>query len=59
MRNISDKSCRENQNSHFDFSNFPPPHPENLAVYGKMSKNIVRTGQATDDMAHAHCMLDA
>jgi len=22
MRNISDKSCRENQNSHFMFNNF-------------------------------------
>jgi len=22
MRNISDKSCRENQNTHFMFSNF-------------------------------------
>ena len=25
MRNVLDKSCRENQNTHFIFSNFPPP----------------------------------
>jgi hypothetical protein len=31
MRNVSDKSCRENQNTHFVFSNFFPP--ENRAVY--------------------------
>ena len=24
MRNVSDKSCRENQNTHFVFSNFLP-----------------------------------
>jgi len=26
MRNISDESCRENQNTHFIFNNFPFPH---------------------------------
>jgi hypothetical protein len=31
MRNVSDKSCRENQNAHFVFC-IPPP-PENRAVY--------------------------
>ena len=38
MRNILDKSCRENQNTHFMFSNF---FPENRTVYEIMSKNVV------------------
>jgi len=56
MRNVSDKSCRENQNTRFVFSNFFPrkswPLWENVEEY-------CRAGQATDgNMAHAHCMLD-
>jgi hypothetical protein len=35
MRNVSDKSCRGNQNSHFMFNNF---FFENRAVYDKMWK---------------------
>ena len=46
MRNVPDKSCRENQNTHFIFSNFVS---ENLAVYEIMWKNMVRVRQATDD----------
>ena len=38
MRNVSDKSCRENQNTHFMFSNF---FLENLSVYEIMSKNML------------------
>jgi hypothetical protein len=38
MRNVSDKSCRDNQNTHFVFSNF---FSENLAFY-EMSKNVVK-----------------
>jgi len=54
MRNVSDKSCTENQITHFVFSNFSP---ENRTVYEIMWKNVVERGQATDDnMAHAHCM---
>jgi len=37
MGNVSDKSCRENQNTHFVFSNFFSP--ENLAF--EMIRNIV------------------
>ena len=37
MRNVPDKSCRENQTTHFMFSNFL----KNLAVYETMSKYIV------------------
>jgi hypothetical protein len=39
MRNITGESCRENQNTHFVFSNF---FSENLAVYETMSKNLVQ-----------------
>ena len=37
MRNVSDKSCRENQNTHFMFSNFS----ENRTVYEIMSKSVM------------------
>jgi hypothetical protein len=40
MRNILDKSCRENENTHFIFSNF---FFENRTVYEIMSKYIVET----------------
>ena len=39
MRNVSHKSCRENQNTHSMFSNFFPP--ENCAVCEIMWKNVV------------------
>jgi len=54
MKNISDKICRENQNTHFVFKNF---------FYIKLCplwdvRKYVRAGQATDDnMEQAHCML--
>jgi hypothetical protein len=38
MRNVSGRSCRENPNTHFVFSNFPLPLPENLSIYEKMWK---------------------
>ena len=56
MRSVSDKSCRENQNTHFMFSNF---FFENFAVYEIVCKHC-SDNQATDDsMMHTHCMLDA
>jgi hypothetical protein len=39
MRHISDKSCTENQNTHFMFKVFF--FPENRAVYERMWKNVV------------------
>ena len=45
MRNISDTSYRENQNTHFVFKNSPPPPDENRAVYEIMWKNIVESGR--------------
>ena len=57
MRNVSDKSCTENQNTHFVLSNFFPP--VNRTVYEIMWKKYCTAGQATDgNMAHAHCVLD-
>jgi hypothetical protein len=56
MRNISDKSCIENQNTHFILKNF---FPENHAFYEIMWKKYYRAGKAiADNMAQAHCMLD-
>jgi hypothetical protein len=43
MRNVSDKSCRENQNTHFVFSKFF--FFENSAVYEIMCENIVQPGR--------------
>jgi hypothetical protein len=37
MRNVPDKSCRANQNTHFLFENFK----KNLGVYEIMWENIV------------------
>ena len=41
MRNVADTSCRENQNTHFVFSNFF--FYENRAVY-EMLKNVAKPG---------------
>jgi len=38
IRNVSDKICRENQNTHFMFNN---DFFENRAVYERMWKNIL------------------
>ena len=40
MRNVLDKSCRENQNTHSMFNNL---FPENHAVNEIMSENVVDT----------------
>jgi hypothetical protein len=47
--------CRVDQITHFMFNN---PPPGNRVVYEIMWKKFCRASQATDDMAHAHCMLD-
>jgi hypothetical protein len=53
MRNVSDKICRENQNTHFVFNTFSP---ESLVVYDIMWQNIVELGRRK--MTHGYCMLD-
>jgi hypothetical protein len=53
MRNVVDKSCRENQDTQFIFSK----SSENCAVYEITWKNMT---QAVDDnTAHALYMLDS
>jgi len=55
MRNVSDKSCRENQNIHFMFNYIF--FSKIVPLWDKVEKYCT-VGQATDDnMAHAHCML--
>jgi len=43
MRNVSNKSYRENQNTHFMMNNFF--FPKNRVVYKKMWKNMVQPGK--------------
>jgi hypothetical protein len=56
MKNVSDKICRENQNTHFMFSNFC------LRKSCWLSDNVEKcgiVGEATGDkIADTHCMLD-
>ena len=54
MRNVSDKSCRENQNTHFVFSN---SFSENRAVYEIMGK-ILQSG-AGHKWQYGACALHA
>ena len=56
MRNVSNKSCRENQNTHF---NVQQHFSDSRAVYGIMSKNMVeRERDAANDEMVACCLLD-
>jgi hypothetical protein len=55
MRNVSNKCCRENQNTHFTFNNFF----RILCCLWVNVEKYCRAGQVTDDnMAHVHCVLD-
>ena len=54
MKNVSDKSCRENRNTHFMFTNFF----ENHAVYGIMCRHVVKPDRPNYTMAHAHWVLN-
>jgi hypothetical protein len=53
MKNVSDKSCRGNQNTRFMFNNFS--FRESCLLRDNVEKYF-RAGKA--NMAHAHCMLD-
>jgi hypothetical protein len=55
-RNISDKSCRENQNTHFMFNNF---FPENRAVYEIKWKNMVQPDRPQMTIQHGARALHA
>jgi hypothetical protein len=51
MKNVSDKSCTENQRTHFVFT-------AKIVPLFNVEKYCTAV-QATDDsVAHAHCMLD-
>ena len=54
---VSDKSCRENQNTHLMLSISPPP--ENPAIYeiGLMSKNTLQPKDADDSGGAFHAGL--
>jgi hypothetical protein len=55
MRNVSDKNCRENQNTHFMYNNFF----WKLCQLQNNVEKYCRAGQATDDKTmQMHCMLD-
>jgi hypothetical protein len=57
MRNVSDKSCRENQNTHIMFNTFFFSL-KSCRLWDNVEK-FDRTRQATvDNMTHARCMLD-
>jgi hypothetical protein len=54
MRNASDKSCREPQNTHFMFDNF---FYGNCAVYTIMWKNMVEPGRPQMTTEFGACTL--
>jgi len=57
MRNFSDKSCRENQNTYFAFNIcFQTPRHLLDKVVGKKGKS--RSYRYLYNTEHAHCMLD-
>jgi hypothetical protein len=54
MRNVSDKRCTENQNTHFSLNFFSR---KSCRLWDNVQK-YCRAGQDTDNnMAHVHCML--
>jgi hypothetical protein len=57
MRNVSEKSCRENQNINFMFSNFFSF--ENRFVYEIMLKNTVEPNRPHMIIKHGACALHA
>jgi hypothetical protein len=55
-KNVWNKTCRQNQNTHFISNNF---FRKSRRLWDKVQKYF-RSGQATDDnRTHAHCMLYA
>ena len=55
MRNISNKICRENQNTHFMFKNFF--FSENRAVYEIMSKYLMEPERPEITIQYDACDL--
>ena len=55
MRNVTDKSCKENQNTCFMFNNFFPKIVPCMRLCGKLWYSQ-RGHRRQYNMAHAHCM---
>jgi hypothetical protein len=57
IRNAANKSCRENQNTHFIFDNFSP---ENCAIYDNVEKYSAanRSHKWRHNTVHSRFMLD-
>ena len=55
MTNVSDKSCRENENTHFMLGNF---FSENRAAY-EMSKDMVQVQTPKMTIQYGACALHA
>ena len=60
MKNVPDKTCIENQNTHSMFNIFAPPPPKKKSCPLRYNiENCGRVQQVTDDnSAHARCMLN-
>jgi hypothetical protein len=56
MRNVSDKSWTENQNTHFVFSNFFSL--KYYCIWNSLEKYGSAIQVTDDNMAHAHCVLN-
>ena len=57
MRNVLDKSCKENKNTRFIFSTFS----SKIVPFMRLFQNIWRSQRGykwRHNMAHTHCMLD-
>jgi len=58
MKNLSYRICRQNQNTHFIFSNLFFLSFENRAIYENVEEYCGDAQTKDDNMAHSHCMLD-
>jgi len=57
MRNVSDKSCRENENTHPTFNSFFFLFfYKNSALYKITWKNTVQPDRSQITIVHAHCI---
>jgi len=55
MRSVSEKSCRESQNTHFMFKNF---FQKSCCLIENVEKYCGTWEPTDDNKVHAHCMLD-
>jgi len=55
MRKVSQQSCRENQNTHFFFSNV---FQKTRCLRNNVEKYCAARQATDDNMVHEYCMLD-